>query len=132
MRTPHPASRIKNQESRIAHLADATRHTQYDIRHTTYELFVQTNPISKKPAINAIPFSQTTYENIRPFGRPKTNPNEPKQSQSDPRFSPVMAPQSQNEPKRTQTNPNEPKQTQTKPIYRGEAGKKPISNAPGT
>jgi hypothetical protein len=33
---------------------------------------------------------------------PKTNPNEPKRTQSKPNFSPKNGPQSQNEPKRTQ------------------------------
>jgi hypothetical protein len=45
------------------------------------------------------------YEKNAKFSPTKTNPNEPKQTQSDPRFSLTRAPQSQNEPKQTQANP---------------------------
>jgi hypothetical protein len=52
------------------------------------------------------------HKDLRQSGRlritkskPKANPNKPKQSQSDPDFSPVRGSQSQNKPKQTQTNP---------------------------
>ncbi|MHC4156836.1 MAG: hypothetical protein ACYST6_18235, partial [Planctomycetota bacterium] len=54
-----------------------------------------------------------TAPDFSPKNEPKTNPNEPKQSQSDPHFSLVRGTQSQNEPKRTQSKPNLPKTQKT-------------------
>jgi hypothetical protein len=73
---------------------------------TNRPFFVQTNPISKKPENTLTSFMKKGYERNVRFSPTKTNPNEPKQSQSDPHFSPVIAPQSQNEPKQTQSKAN--------------------------
>jgi hypothetical protein len=46
------------------------------------------------------------YEQIAMNNAPKANPSKPKQTQSDPHFSLVMAPQSQSKPKQTQSKAN--------------------------
>jgi hypothetical protein len=72
--------------------------------------FVQTNPILSAfypPSVWRAGGFQTlyltkAYEKNAKFCPPETNPNEPKRTQNEPNFSLVRAPQSQNEPKRTQ------------------------------
>jgi hypothetical protein len=87
-----------------------------NVRRITYEFIsklCKTNPILSASGGFKTLYLTKTYVTNAEFYPPKTNPkrtqNEPKQSQADPRFSPVMAPQSQNEPKRTQSKPNSPK-----------------------
>ena len=86
----------------------ATAFTLYSCREssTNRPFFVQTNPNRQKAEITTSPVRTNTYGKTGPSAQLKTNPNEPKQSQSDPHFSLVMAPQSQNEPKQTQSKPN--------------------------
>ena len=66
----------------------------------------KTNPISKNPQYALSSFSTKAYGKNARFSPAKANPNKPKQSQSDPHFSPVRAYRSQNEPKQTQSKPN--------------------------
>jgi hypothetical protein len=66
----------------------------------------KTNPICTSPQYALTSFITKCYAKKAIFSRPKANPNEPKQSQSDPHFSPAKATQSQNEPKQTQSKPN--------------------------
>jgi hypothetical protein len=62
----------------------------------------KTNPNWTNSKFALTPVFAESYVKNAKFSRVKANPNKPKQSQSDPHFSPVMAPQSQNEPKQTQ------------------------------
>ena len=121
MRTPiqYRASSIKNPcAPRLAScLFDFCR-----ISSTNSPFSCKTNPICKNPKTNSTPFSQTTYENISPFDRPKANPKRtqtnPKQTQF-PKY-PKIDPTSFMErayaknplSPETKANPNEPKQTQ--------------------
>jgi hypothetical protein len=70
------------------------------------------------------------YEQIAMNNAPKANPNEPKQSQSDPRFSLTRAPQSQNKPKRTQSKPNFPKNPESTQPYSTQRVTKKMPNSP--
>jgi hypothetical protein len=95
----------------LAHLANSIRHTQYPSPNTKYEIrdaryeqvSCKTNPICRKPEYALTSLAPKAYAKNTNFSPPKANPNKPNQSQSDPRFSPVMAPQSQNKPKQTQS-----------------------------
>jgi len=62
----------------------------------------KTNPNCTNPQMNVSPVRTMNYEQIAMNNAAKANPSKPKQSQSDPHFSPVMAPQTQNKPKQTQ------------------------------
>jgi hypothetical protein len=64
---------------------------------TNRPFFVQTNPILSASGGFKTLYPTKGYEKNAKFSPTKTNPNEPKQSQSDPRFSLTRAPQSQNE-----------------------------------
>jgi len=135
----------KNRASRIENPA-----TYVPIRHSTsVENPLQIHPFLYKrtqscpPPADSKPFIwQRITQNMALRQDPKTNPNEPKRTQSKPNFSPIRGPQSQNEPKQTQNKANSPKTqkstqpqspqrvttmnppsalTGTNPIYRGEA-----------
>jgi len=91
----------------------ANYHSPLTIYRLLFALFVQNKPNLQKPENHRNPLATNKLRQYLPFGhpksKPKANPNKPKQSQSDPRFSPVMAPQTQNKPKQTQTKPISPK-----------------------
>jgi len=65
----------------------------------------KTNPICTNPEYSLTSVPTNGYVKSTKSSPQKANPNKPKQSQSDPRFSPVIAPQNQSKPKQTQTNP---------------------------
>jgi len=90
----------------------------------------KTNPICTNPEYSLTSVLTKTYAKNAEFTPPKANPNKPKQSQSDPHFSPVMAPQSQNKPKRTQNKPNSPKTQKSAQLLFFQSLTTKIANSP--
>jgi len=78
--------------------------TTHNLPFTVY-LFTfscKTNPICTNHEYTLTSCLAEIYGKNDDFSPAKANPNEPKQSQSHPHFSPVIAPKSQNKPKQTQ------------------------------
>jgi len=76
-----------------------------NVRRITYEFIsklCKTNPISKTPKISANPVSTKDYANEGHF---RTDENEPKRTQTNPKRTQFFARQGPPKPKRTQTNP---------------------------
>ena len=102
---------IRNSDSLFTiYLLPVTNpHSQLTIYRLPLYLFVQNEPnLEKRPNERKLSYHKwlRQYARLRTAkNEPKTNPNEPKQSQSHPHFSPVIAPQTQNTPKHTQTKP---------------------------
>jgi len=99
----------RNRASGIEHPATYVplRHFDFCRESSTNRHFsCKTNPICTNLRISLTSFLVEAYTKNAKFSLPKANPSKPKQSQSHPRFSPVIAPQSQNKPKQTQSKPN--------------------------
>ena len=102
------------------HLPITTHHPPFTPQNLPFTVYLchfsrKTNPISKNAQMNLTSVFTMGYKNMGPSTDRKANPSKPKQSQSDPRFSPVMAPQTQNKPKQTQS-PQKPQES-TQPLF---------------